>query len=171
MPRPASATIPASSRRWGYWTVCCLGNVSYWVLVKSTWGALFPALGDGNTVLAVALSSVGVWAFHFMILRGVKEAAFINTVVTVAKIIPILLFLVFVGFGFKADIFAANFYGGPGLEAAGLFTQVRGTMLVTVFVFVGIEGASVYSRYAASARMSALRPCSASSACCACSCW
>ncbi|QFR34848.1 basic amino acid/polyamine antiporter [Ancylobacter sp. TS-1] len=132
----------------GYWTVCCLGNVSYWVLVKSTWGALFPALGDGNTVLAVALSSVGVWAFHFMILRGVKEAAFINTVVTVAKIIPILLFLVFVGFGFKADIFAANFYGGPGLEAAGLFTQVRGTMLVTVFVFVGIEGASVYSRYA-----------------------
>jgi arginine:ornithine antiporter/lysine permease len=29
-----------------------------------------------------------------------------------------------------------------------LFSQVRATMLVTVFVFVGIEGASVYSRYA-----------------------
>ncbi|MCK0207720.1 basic amino acid/polyamine antiporter [Starkeya koreensis] len=132
----------------GYWTVCCLGNVSYWVLIKSTWGAIFPAFGDGNTVLAVAISSVGIWAFHFTILRGVKQAAFINTIATVAKIIPIVLFLVFVGFGFKADIFAANFDGGPGLEGAGLFAQVRGTMLVTVFVFVGIEGASVYSRYA-----------------------
>ena len=29
-----------------------------------------------------------------------------------------------------------------------LFSQVRATMLVTVFVFLGIEGASVYSRYA-----------------------
>jgi arginine:ornithine antiporter/lysine permease len=29
-----------------------------------------------------------------------------------------------------------------------LFVQVQGTMLVTVFVFLGIEGASVYSRYA-----------------------
>lgn len=132
----------------GYWTVCCLGNVSYWVLIKSTLGALFPIFGDGNTVAAVAVSSLGVWIVHFLILRGVRQAAFINTVVTVAKIIPILIFLVFVGFGFKADIFALNFHGGPGLEAEGLFAQVRGTMLVTVFVFVGIEGASVYSRYA-----------------------
>ena len=34
------------------------------------------------------------------------------------------------------------------MPAASLFDQVRATMLVTVFVFLGIEGASVYSRYA-----------------------
>ncbi len=130
----------------GYWTVCCLGNVSYWVLIKSTLGALFPVFGDGNTVIAVAVSSVGVWTVHFLILRGVREAAALNTLVTVAKIIPILIFLIFVGFGFNADVFTANFWGGA--DAGGLFDQVRGTMLVTVFVFVGIEGASVYSRYA-----------------------
>ncbi|WP_018387608.1 basic amino acid/polyamine antiporter [Ancylobacter sp. FA202] len=130
----------------GYWTVCCLGNVSYWVLIKSTLGALFPVFGDGNTVIAVAVSSLGVWTVHFLILRGVREAAALNTLVTVAKIIPILIFLIFVGFGFNADVFAANFSGGA--DAGGLFDQVRGTMLVTVFVFVGIEGASVYSRYA-----------------------
>src|SRR5262249_18636127 len=33
-------------------------------------------------------------------------------------------------------------------EAESVYVQVRNTMLVTVFVFVGIEGASVYSRYA-----------------------
>lgn len=132
----------------GYWTVCCLGNVSYWVLIKSTLGALFPVFGDGNTVIAVAVSSVGVWTVHFLILRGVRGAAAVNTIVTVAKIIPILIFLVFVGIGFRADVFAANFWGGPGVDSDSLFAQVRGTMLVTVFVFVGIEGASVYSRYA-----------------------
>src|SRR5215813_5160439 len=34
------------------------------------------------------------------------------------------------------------------MPQASLFDQVRATMLVTVFVFLGIEGASVYSRYA-----------------------
>lgn len=130
----------------GYWTVCCLGNVSYWVLIKSTLGALFPIFGDGNTIIAVAVSSVGVWTVHFLILRGVRQAAALNTLVTIAKIIPILIFLIFVGFGFNADVFAENFRGGA--DAGSLFDQVRGTMLVTVFVFVGIEGASVYSRYA-----------------------
>jgi arginine:ornithine antiporter/lysine permease len=52
-----------------------------------------------------------------------------------------------VGFVFRADVFAANFYGGEGAHAS-LFEQVSRTMLVTVFVFLGIEGASVYSRYA-----------------------
>src|SRR5215470_12566841 len=43
----------------GYWASACVGNVSYWVLIKSTLGAFFPALGQGNTVVAVALSSIG----------------------------------------------------------------------------------------------------------------
>jgi len=132
----------------GYWTVCCLGNVSYFVLIKSTLGALVPAFGEGNTIPAILSSSLILWLVHVLILRGVKQAAGLNTIVTVAKIIPILIFLVFVGFGFKADIFALNFWGGEAVSVGSLLGQVRGTMLVTVFVFVGIEGASVYSRYA-----------------------
>ena len=34
----------------GYWASACVGNVSYWVLIKSTLGAVFPVFGDGNTV-------------------------------------------------------------------------------------------------------------------------
>jgi arginine:ornithine antiporter/lysine permease len=139
---------PGFASALGYWTVCCLGNVSYFVLIKSTLGALVPAFGEGNTIPAIVSSSLILWGVHFMILRGVKQAAGLNTIVTVAKIIPILIFLIFVGFGFQADIFALNFWGGEPATFASLFGQVRGTMLVTVFVFVGIEGASVYSRYA-----------------------
>jgi arginine:ornithine antiporter/lysine permease len=96
----------------------------------------------------VAVSAVGVWAFHFMILRGVKEAAAINRIVTIAKLVPILVFVVVVAVALRADVFAANLWGGPEGSYSGLFEQVRATMLVTVFVFLGVEGASVYSRYA-----------------------
>lgn len=132
----------------GYWVGSCIGNVSYWVLIKSTLGAFFPMFGDGNTIAAIVVASVGIWLFHFMILRGIEQAAFINTVVTVAKILPILTFILILFFAFKFDLFRANFWGGVGMPDASLFDQVRATMLVTVFVFLGIEGASVYSRLA-----------------------
>lgn len=132
----------------GYWIGSCIGNVSYWVLIKSTLGAFFPVFGDGNTVVAIVVASIGIWLFHFMILKGVQQATFINTVVTVAKIVPIVIFILILLFSFKLDLFRENFWGGAGMPDKGLFEQVRATMLVTVFVFLGIEGASVYSRYA-----------------------
>lgn len=132
----------------GYWIGSCVGNVSYWVLIKSTLGAFFPVFGDGNTIAAILVASIGIWAFHFTILRGVQQAAFINTVVTIAKIVPIITFILILFFAFKFDVFRANFWGGVNMPETSLFDQVRATMLVTVFVFLGIEGASVYSRYA-----------------------
>jgi arginine:ornithine antiporter/lysine permease len=126
----------------------CFGNVSYWVLIKATLGAFIPAFGNGNTLTAIAVSSVGIWLFHFVMLRGVQQATMINTIVTVAKVIPIVLFIGILIVLFRADMFHANLWEGSDALSAGLFSQVRATMLVTVFVFVGIEGASVYSRYA-----------------------
>ncbi|GAA3142696.1 basic amino acid/polyamine antiporter [Streptomyces rectiviolaceus] len=130
----------------GYWASACVGNVTYWVLIMSTIGAIWPSLGDGDTLLAVVLSSFGLWAFFLLIRRGVKEAAAINRIVTVAKIVPILVFVILALFFFKASVFADNFGGAD--YAGSLFNQVRGTMLATVFVFLGVEGASVYSRHA-----------------------
>lgn len=132
----------------GFWAGTCVGNVSYFILIKSTLGRIIPAFGDGNTIQAVAVSSVLLWTFHFLILRGVKQATGLNNIVTVAKIVPILIFVAILLFSFKPEIFAENFWGGQGYDAESLLGQVRSTMLVTVFVFLGIEGASVYSRYA-----------------------
>ncbi|MEU6255732.1 basic amino acid/polyamine antiporter [Streptomyces sp. NPDC047043] len=131
----------------GYWASACVGNVTYWVLIMSTIGAIAPALGDGDTVLSVVLSSAGLWLFFLLISRGVKEAAAINRIVTVAKVVPILVFVVLALFYLKPHVFAENFGGAD--YAGSLFQQVKGTMLATVFVFLGVEGASVYSRHAA----------------------
>ncbi|HKD74190.1 MAG TPA: amino acid permease, partial [Ktedonobacterales bacterium] len=145
----------------------CIGNVSYWVLIKSTLGAFFPAFGAGNTIIAIVIASIGIWLFHFMILRGIQQATYINSIVTVAKIIPILAFIAILIIFFSFDLFRANFWGGNAAAAmftqdyraiphqaftetpmASLLQQVNATMLTTVFVFLGIEGASVYSRFA-----------------------
>ncbi|MEG3615397.1 basic amino acid/polyamine antiporter [Isoptericola haloaureus] len=129
----------------GYWASTCVGNVTYWVLIMSTLGAWIPALGEGDTVLAVAISSVGLWLFFLLVRRGISEATAINRVVTVAKLVPILVFVLLALLVFDPAAFASNWAG----ESYGsLFDQVRATMLVTVFVFLGVEGASVYSRHA-----------------------
>lgn len=138
---------PGFISAFGYWASACVGNVTYWVLIKSTLGAVLPVFGEGDTITAVVISSVGLWAFAYLIMRGVKEATGINAVVTIAKIVPIVTFVVIVIFALDAGVFAENFLGGQGYDT-GLGSQVLSTMLVTVFVFLGVEGASVYSRYA-----------------------
>lgn len=132
----------------GYWASAVAGTASYWVLAMSTLGAIFPALGRGDTVLAIGLSSIGVWVFHFLVLRGVHSAASVNRIVTIAKMVPIVVFIVVGIIFFKAGVFSANFWGEGDRSWSGIFEQAKGTMLITVFVFLGIEGASVYSRYA-----------------------
>src|SRR5919201_4423008 len=97
----------------GYWASACIGNVTYWVLISSTLGLLWPGVfGHGDTLAAAALGSAGLWIFHILISRGVQEAAAINKIVTVAKIVPILTFVVVAIFALKADVFSANFWGG-----------------------------------------------------------
>jgi arginine:ornithine antiporter/lysine permease len=140
--------FPGFFSAFGYWASACVGNVTYWVLIKSTLGTVIPGFGEGDTILAVAVSAVGVWAFHFMILRGVKEAAAINRIVTIAKLVPIVVFVVVLAVALRSEVFTANLWGGAERSFSGLFEQVKATMLLTVFVFLGVEGASVYSRYA-----------------------
>ena len=132
----------------GYWACACAGNVTYLVLVSSTLGEVIPALGDGDTIIALLASSVLLWAYFLLILRGVQQAAIINTIVTIAKIIPIIAFIVIAIVYFDIQTFKGNLEGVYPGYSFPLFEQVKKTMLITVFVFLGIEGASIYSRYA-----------------------
>ena len=49
----------------GYWASNVAGNVFFMVFTMTTLGEFFPGLGDGQTVLAVAIASVAVWMFHY----------------------------------------------------------------------------------------------------------
>jgi arginine:ornithine antiporter/lysine permease len=132
----------------GFWASAVAGNTFYWVFITATIGSFSEAFGDGDTVLAAAVGSIGVWFFHTLIARGVRDAAVINRIVTVLKIIPILVFIVVLFFNFDAGVFSDNWTAYGYGDLGNLNEQVRNTMLITTFVFLGIEGASVYSRYA-----------------------
>lgn len=151
--REGFGAYPGFLSAFGFWASACAGNAFYWVLIMTTLSQLFPGLqpylGQGDTWLAFGLSTAAIWGFALLIRRGVKEAAGINAVVTVAKLVPLALFLALVVAYFDPAVFTGNLTGGyDAAGGASLFTQVQGTMLITVFVFLGIEGASVYSRYA-----------------------
>jgi arginine:ornithine antiporter/lysine permease len=132
----------------GYWIGACLAGTACLVLIKATLGLFFPIFGDGTTPFAILCASALVWAVHFLVLRGGKQATTLNTIATVAKVIPIGLFIVVAIGAFKADLFVLNFWGGEEATFGNVASQARNAMMVTVFLFVGIEGASVYSRYA-----------------------
>ncbi|GAB2800571.1 arginine-ornithine antiporter [Halomonas shantousis] len=140
------------SSAWGYWISAWLGNVSYFVLLFSTVGYFFPVFGEGNTPIAIVCASLLLWGIHFLILNGIKEAAFINLITTVAKVVPLIVFIVIVAFAFDSDIFLSDFWGRGNTDLGSVMDQVRNMMLVTVWVFIGIEGASIYSARAESRR-------------------
>ncbi|MGQ5525138.1 basic amino acid/polyamine antiporter [Chitinimonas sp. PSY-7] len=128
---------------WGYWVSAWVGNVGYLVAAFGALGYFFPAFGDGNSPFAILGASIALWVVHMLVLRGIHGAAILNGVVTLAKVIPLVLFIVLVAAAFQPDVFKLNFWGS--VELGSLFDQVRSTMLITVWVFIGIEGASVYS--------------------------
>ncbi|WP_165164783.1 amino acid permease [Corynebacterium qintianiae] len=130
---------------WGYWLGSVIAQVGYATLFFSTIGHYVPVLKN-NAVLAVA-TSVLTWVIFFILSRGVKQAALMNVVTTVAKTVPILCFIVLVAFlGFSWDTFTLDFWGEN--SGASFSEQLQGIMLFTVWVFIGIEGASVYSKQA-----------------------
>jgi len=130
---------------WGYWISAWVGNVSYAVIVFSALSYFFPSFGEGNTWQAVLGASVLLWAIHFLILRGIREAAVVNVIVTVAKVAPIVLFIGVAIVAFRIDVFTLDISGASNIELGPLANQVKSTMLVTLWVFIGIEGASVFS--------------------------
>jgi len=127
----------------GYWISAWIGNVGYLVAAFGALGYFFPIFGKGNTLASIIGASVVVWVVHLLVLRGIRGATVLNAVVTIAKVLPLVLFIILVAIAFHIGTFKLNFWGNPSLGS--VLDQVKSTMLVTVWVFIGIEGASVYS--------------------------
>jgi len=137
---------------WGYWISAFLGNVAYAVAIFSALSYFLPFFGSGNNLPSIIGASICLWLIHTLVLTGVKQAAFVNIVTTIAKLVPLFLFVIVAIVAFNWDKFHFDFWGageGGGTGLGSVVEQVKSTMLVTLWVFIGIEGASVYSARAA----------------------
>ena len=147
--RAGFGNLVGFSSAWGYWLSAWIGNVGYLVLLMASLGVFLPGFGNGNTALAIGIASVIMWMYHALILRGIREAAIINAIVTVGKVLPLIVFVLIGLFAFKLDVFTHDFWGaGVGTGFGAVVAQVKNMMLVTVWVFIGVEGASVFSERA-----------------------
>ncbi|WP_071460493.1 arginine-ornithine antiporter [Bacillus massilinigeriensis] len=131
---------------WGYWFSAWLGNVAYATLLFSSIGYFFPTFKGGQNVASIIGASILLWLVHALILRGVQSAALVNLITTIAKLVPVFLFIIVGIFAFNFDTFTYDFWGtGGGFEFSDVMSQVKSTMLVTLWVFIGVEGAVVLS--------------------------
>ena len=134
---------------WSYWLCQICGNVGYAVITMDALNYFFPPyFVGGNNLYSIIGGSILIWGFNLIVLKGVKQASFINLVGTVAKIVPLLFFIVVLMIFFHADKFSFDFWGENQKQLGGLQKQIEGTMLVTLWAFIGIEGAVVMSKHA-----------------------
>ena len=135
---------------WAYWLCQIFGNVGYAVITMDALNYFFPPyFAGGNTIWSIIGGSALIWAFNFIVLRGTRQAAALNVIGTVGKLVPLFIFIIVMIFVFNLDRFDSDFFGrlavDNGQHLGGLGAQVKSTMLVTLWAFIGIEGAVVLS--------------------------
>lgn len=144
---------------WGYWLCTTVGIVGYLVVAFEGVGTFVDApdavvFGKGNTLAAFVGESVVAWLVYVLVARGIREAAGVNLVATLVKVFPLLLFIGLAAYFFQLDVFMSDWTGAslatPENPDVSVLAQVKNTMLITLWVFTGIEGAAVLSKHARS---------------------
>ncbi|MFP3505947.1 basic amino acid/polyamine antiporter [Burkholderia sp. SIMBA_062] len=129
---------------WGYWLSAAFGNVAFAVLFMQTMGYFFPVFKSGNNWQSIIGASVLIWAMNFLVLSGVKRAAILNVISSVLNIGTIAVALGAMAVAIKGGMFSYDLWGQQQ-HLGSMLGQIKSTMLVTLWVFIGIEGAVVVS--------------------------
>ena len=128
---------------WGYWLCACFANVAFVVMLNDTIGAFFPTLLKHGWQ-TIVFSTILIWTVYFIMRGGIHTTALINAIASVIKlaIIFFIIILLFVNVKYEtlvSDIWCLD------CGVGGIAPQVKSTMLVTLWCFIGIEGAVVMS--------------------------
>lgn len=128
---------------WGYWLCTAFSNVAYGVMLNDSCGAFFPRLLDHGWE-TVLFGSALIWIMYFIVSEGIKTAKFINMLLAVVKIVMLVFIItVFILF-FRLRLFETDIWGAHS-GAGSIVTQVKSTMMITLFCFFGVEGAVMMS--------------------------
>ncbi len=132
---------------WGYWLSAILAYVTFQVGLFGSLSEVIPWLESGSSIKSLVIGSIILWLLICLVLRGVNQAVIINVVIVIAKLLPILFMVVaaIVGNAFSFDTFMDNWNDPNGTP---VMKQVVSTCFVTVWCFIGIEGAVVISHRA-----------------------
>lgn len=134
---------------WGYWLMSIFGNVAFAVILMDALDDFFPGVfTNGNNLNAIICGSLLIWCYNILVSRGIKTAGFINIIGTIGKIIPLIIFILVTGFLLNIANITDDFWGTSAQaqkDLGSLSDQITNPLLVTLWVFVGVEGAVVLS--------------------------
>lgn len=128
---------------WGYWLCTATGNVAYAVMLNDSAGAFFPVFlhhGWQTVVFGSAL----IWLMYFLVVNGLKTASLLNVLITAVQMTSLVLIVGILVIFFKMGMFTYDFWGQIG-DLGNVGSQIKSTMLVTLWCFTGIEGAVMMS--------------------------
>lgn len=134
---------------WAYWLSAWLGNVAFATMLMSAVGTFIPTFKGGQNMPSIILAIIFCWALTLLVNRGVESASFVNTIGTFFKVIPLFLFIIITIIFFKGHMFTTDFWGNvannfsKGTVTGSVFDQLKGTLSTLIWVFIGVEGASV----------------------------
>ena len=129
---------------WGYWLSSALGNVAFAVLTMQVLGYFFPMFGQGQNIPSLIGGSLLIWVMCFLVLSGVRRVAVLNLVATILKLTGLIAAIIIMFAYVKLEHFSIDFWG-KAAHLGGILGQMKSTMLVALWVFLGIEGAVVVS--------------------------
>ncbi len=132
---------------WGYWLSAAFGNVAFAVLIHQTLGYLFPAVKE-SALRALISGTLLIWIMHSIVLSGVKKALVLNLLSGLLSLVMMFAILVVMARAVNAERLVADLWGTRA-QLGSVLAQIKSTMLVTLWVFTGIEGAVVLSGRAA----------------------
>ena len=117
------------------WMLGLFATAAVSTVFAASVGQLVPALGSGTMQVAVLVAAFAFWSV--VNVRGVALGARLNTVATVAKLVPLLLIAVGGLFAVRAENLAVVAWPAAG--------DVARTSLLLIFAFAGVESALVPS--------------------------
>ncbi|MGB5245945.1 MAG: amino acid permease, partial [Woeseia sp.] len=131
--REAFGDLAGFAVGWSYWLSLVFAIAAISVAFAGYAGAVIPALGASKMIQALVAAGI-IWVLTAVNLKGVAEAASVQLVMTVLKIIPLLVIIVL-------GLFVGSTDNIPPLNPQQLpLTQALATTgLLTMWAFVGLE--------------------------------
>lgn len=131
---------------WGYWLCAAFGNVAYIVMLNDSVGAFIPILLDHGFEAAV-FGSMMIWTMFYLVSHGMRTASFINTIINILKFGCLVMIVAIMAVSFSLDMLCSDFWGRIS-DLGQVGEQMRSTMMVTLWCFIGVEGAVIMSKRA-----------------------
>lgn len=128
---------------WGYWLSACFSNIAYSVMLNDSFGAFFPWMLN-NPWSQVIFGSIFIWLMFLIVSEGMRTAKALNNLMAVIKITSVVIIGVLLGLNIKSGMFNLDVWGTDSLGDS-VMAQVKNTMMVTLWCFIGIEGAVMMS--------------------------